>query len=270
MKNSRKPRNPAAGKSKATKPMTAVITGAGSGLGAATAKALAGRGTDLVICGRRRQRLEELAELLRREYGTKVLCTPADVRHENDVARVFEAAVHHFGRVDILINNAGGGLRATVAETDFKDWQQVQQTNVDGVFLCSRAAVRQMSSQAHTAHPTRLPRIRGRIITISSIAGRFSAPHYAAYCAAKHAVTGFMGSLRREVRKERIRCTTLHPARIDTEFFANYPRRPSRRQLLPPTVVARHIAAIAEGRRAARFGTRLCALGIRLRRMVFG
>ena len=107
--------------------------------------------------------------------------------------------------------------------------------NVSGVFLCTKEAVKRMKKY----------KIKGHIITVSSIAGLFSVPNYSAYCASKHAVTSFMKSIKWELRKYRIKTSTIYPGRINTEFFDIYSKRPSTRQMLNPEYIADYVLAIS-------------------------
>lgn len=213
-----------------------VVTGASSGIGAATAIAFARKGSKVVIAARRKDRLEKLQRYIQRFNGN---CLPvkADVANEKDVKSLFDKAEKEFGRVDILVNNAGRGLKAGLCDTSCDDWKSVLDTNLTGVFLCTREAVRRMLRQ----------RVRGHIITVSSIAGFYGAPNYAAYCASKHGVTGFKRSVWLELLRKGIKVNTVHPARVNTEFFKDYAKKPSKGQMLSSMDVADHIVAIAAG-----------------------
>lgn len=214
-----------------------VITGASSGIGKAAAVHFAREGAKVVLAARRKERLDELSEAITKRYGTESLAVQTDVTQEEQVSELFGRATQAFGRVDILMNNAGRGLKAKADEMEAADWDAVFSVNVRSVFLCSRAAMRIMKQQADG----------GRIITISSIAGKFAGPHYSAYCASKHAVTGFMKSLAWEGCGCKVRCNTIHPARIDTEFFDVYGKRPARSQMLGADDFADFIIATAKG-----------------------
>jgi len=214
----------------------AVISGASSGIGRAAAEALARKGAFVVLAGRRAERLEELARSIE-QYNPNCLAVPTDATKEDDVRRLFDQAEGRFGRVDLLVNSAGRGLKASIPDITFDQWHQVMAANLDTVFLCSQQAMRRMIGK----------QVRGCIITVGSIAGLYSVANFAAYCAAKHAVTGFMRSLRWEARRHGIRAHTIFPARVDTEFFADYAEKPSRNQLLAPSDIARVIVALAGG-----------------------
>ncbi len=212
-----------------------VITGASSGIGKAAALHFACEGAKVVLAARRKERLDELAGVITEKYSAQSLVVQTDVSDEVQVENLFAQAVETFGKVDILVNNAGRGLKSRVEEMHLEDWEAVFAVNVRSVFLCSRAAFRIMKQQKN-----------GHIITISSIAGKFAGPNYAAYCASKHAVTGFMKSLAWEGRGCGIKCNTIHPARVSTEFFDSYDKKPARSQMLGADDFADFILATAK------------------------
>ena len=211
-----------------------VVTGASSGIGRATAQAFARRGSRVVLVARRADRLTALAERLAEE-GATALPAPADVTDPAQVERVFSQTAEQFGPVQILINAAGSGLKRPIVEIEPAEWRAVIAANLDSVYLCSRQAMRQM-----IAH-----QVRGHILTVCSVAGLYGGPGYAAYCAAKHGVAGFMRSLRWEARKHRIRATTMYPARVNTEFFTDYTVKPQAREMLEPEDIADYLVALA-------------------------
>jgi NADP-dependent 3-hydroxy acid dehydrogenase YdfG len=157
----------------------AVVTGAGSGVGRATAVALGEAGLYVVLAGRRADRLAGTAALMPAE---STLAVEADVTDEASVESLFASAVQRFGRVDVLFNNAGAGAPAArIDEVSLSDWQAVVDVNLTGVFLCARAAFRVMVGQDPSG---------GRIINNGSISAHVPRPQAAAYTATKHAVSG--------------------------------------------------------------------------------
>lgn len=158
----------------------AVVTGAGSGVGRASAGALAMHGFAVVLAGRRMAELDETAAIIA-THGGEVIAVPTDITDEAQVDALFARAVSEFGRVDLLFNNAGLGAFGAIDETALETWRQVFEVNVTGAFLCTRAAVRQMKAQE--------PR-GGRIINNGSISAHVPRMHSAAYTASKHAVSG--------------------------------------------------------------------------------
>jgi NAD(P)-dependent dehydrogenase (short-subunit alcohol dehydrogenase family) len=217
-----------------------VITGASSGIGKAAAATFAKRGSKLVLAARRIDKLDQFRESIG-SADDNCICVQTDVTKEEQVIGLFDEALNKFGRIDILVNNAGRGLKSQVCDISCDDWHSVIETNLTGVFLCAREAVRRMKQNE----------TKGHIITVCSIAGLFGGPGYAAYCASKHGVAGFVRSLKWELRKDGIKVSTIYPARVDTEFFDIYKTRPSRRQMLSPQDIADYLAAIAS-RSAAR------------------
>ena len=163
----------------------AIVTGAGSGVGRASALALAGDGYIVALLGRRRTALEETAGKAGAER--RLLVIPTDVTVEGEVESAFAEVVERAGRLDVLFNNAGGNVRATPIESlSLADWQRVVAVNLTGMFMCAREAVRCMKSQE--------PR-GGRIINNGSVSAQAPRPHAVAYTATKHAVTGLTKSI---------------------------------------------------------------------------
>jgi NAD(P)-dependent dehydrogenase (short-subunit alcohol dehydrogenase family) len=165
----------------------ALVTGAGTGVGRAVAKALAREGCSLVLTGRRREPLEEVAqEIAQNNPEAQALVVPADVGNSASVEDLFGRIEQEFGRLDLLFNNAGTGAPAVpIEELPVEEWQKVVDANLTGAFLCSRQAFRLMKKQQ--------PR-GGRIINNGSISAHTPRPHTAPYTATKHAITGLTKS----------------------------------------------------------------------------
>jgi NAD(P)-dependent dehydrogenase (short-subunit alcohol dehydrogenase family) len=160
----------------------AMVTGAGSGVGRAVAKAMSAAGYSVVLTGRRRDALEETASALAAES----LAVPADVGDPASVKALFAQTKDRFGRLDVLFNNAGIGLPAVpIEDLTFEQWQSIVGANLTGAFLCTQEAVRLMKAQT--------PR-GGRIINNGSISADRPRPHSAPYTATKHAITGLTKS----------------------------------------------------------------------------
>ncbi len=194
-----------------------VITGASSGIGAATASALARRGARLCLLARAGDKLAAVAEAASAQGAADVMWQACDIRDEAAINAAFTAAHERFGRIDALINCAGLSLNGAVNGYALDDWRTVIETNLTGTFLCSRAVLPLMLAQA--ASP-----LRGQIINLSSGAGRNGIKHMAAYCAAKFGVIGFTESLAHEVRNDDIRVAVVLPASTATNF-SNTARR---------------------------------------------
>jgi len=216
---------------------TIILTGASSGLGEALAYQLAKENCNLVLAARRIKKLKAIKkELGKKHKKTKVLLVKTDISKEKDVKTLFKKAKKEFGKIDILINNAGRGLNSEIQKISKKEWDSVIGTNLTGVFLCSKEAIKDMLKK----------NTKGHIITIGSIAGIYGAPKYSAYCASKHGVAGLKRSLMLEVWKKGIKISTLYPARINTEFFKEYTKKPTSKQMLNPKDVAEYIVIIAK------------------------
>jgi NAD(P)-dependent dehydrogenase (short-subunit alcohol dehydrogenase family) len=181
----------------------AVVTGAGSGIGRAVARALLDAGWSVVAAGRRAARLEETLG------AGDGLAVPTDVSDPGAVDALFAAARERYGRVDLLFNNAGIGVTAPVAELSVEDWRRVVDTNLTGAFLCARAAFRVMAAQD--------PR-GGRIVNNGSISAYVPRPHSIAYTATKHAVTGLTRSLSLDGREFGIACGQIDIGNAATDM----------------------------------------------------
>ncbi len=211
-----------------------VITGASSGIGKAAAIAFAQTGARLVLVARRKEKLHELEAYLA-SFKPQCISVQADVTREEEVKHLFDEVERVLGGTDILINNAGRGLEAELCDISYDEWLSVLNTNLTSVFLCSREAVKQMIRKG----------IQGHIITVSSTSGLFGVPAYGAYCASKHGVTGFKRSIRWDLRKHKIKVSTIHPANVETEFFSTLKTTPKRRDMLTAQDIANHLVAIA-------------------------
>lgn len=175
---------------------TIVITGAGSGIGRATAMAFAARGDRVVLAGRRAEALAETRALL--ADPALGLAVPTDVTDEAAVAQLFEATASAFGRVDVLFNNAGAfGAGGSVDLVDPAAWRHLVEVNLTGSFLCAAEAFRRMKAQAPQG---------GRIINNGSISAHHPRPFSAAYTATKHAITGLTKSISLDGRTFGITC----------------------------------------------------------------
>ena len=186
----------------------AIITGGSAGIGRATALALGRLGVRLCLLGRSAERLGQAAEAARAAGATEVAVYPGDLRNESEVCATVAAIIARFGRIDILINNAGLSLNGEVDGYALADWQTVIETNLTGPFLLCREVVPTMKRQRG-----------GQIINISSGAGRNGIRNMAAYCASKFGLIGFTESLGHEVRPWDIRVSALLPGSVATDFF---------------------------------------------------
>jgi NAD(P)-dependent dehydrogenase (short-subunit alcohol dehydrogenase family) len=190
---------------------TALITGAGSGIGRATALALAEKGWRLALLGRREEALRETAALSGLTPDD-LLVLPTDVGDEGAVEAAFDMVAGYFGRLDLLFNNAGGGAPPVpIDELPVAHWNRVVAVNLTGAFLCARAAFRLMKAQD--------PR-GGRIINNGSISAHAPRPNSAPYTATKHAITGLTKSLALDGRAFDIACGQIDIGNAATDLTA--------------------------------------------------
>lgn len=184
----------------------ALITGASAGIGRAVARALAGEGASLVLTARRAERLDALVEEAA-ALGVRAIAVTGDAREESTAKAVTAAALDAFGRIDILINNAGVGNYKQLVETSLADYVEMMDANVRSTFLFSRHVV-----------PSMIERRSGLVLMISSMAGVYGFPGEAAYCATKFAQVGFAQGLDKELRPHGIKVGTICPGGVKTEF----------------------------------------------------
>jgi NADP-dependent 3-hydroxy acid dehydrogenase YdfG len=184
----------------------ALITGASSGIGAATAVALAEAGAKVAIAARRRDRLDALAARLR-TLGADPLVLEADLLDEHAAQRIVADTEARYGRLDILVNNAGVMYLEPVAEADLGRWRRMLELNVLSLIASTQAALHGMRA-----------RRSGDIVNISSVAGRIANPNGAAYSATKFGVVAFSEALRREVCKDGVRISIVEPGVVATEL----------------------------------------------------
>lgn len=187
---------------------TALITGGGSGIGRATALALAADNWQVVITGRTQARLQETVALA--PAGPEIVCVAADVTLPDQVASLFDGVSQRFGRLDVLFNNAGSFAPAVAFEDiPFEVWRSVVDVNLTGSFLCAQAAIRLMKAQ----HPR-----GGRIINNGSISAHTPRPHSAPYTATKHAITGLTKSIALDGRAFDIACSQIDIGNAATDM----------------------------------------------------
>ena len=185
--------------------MIAIVTGGSKGIGFAIARALLDRTFQVTIGARREEELKRAAREL--GAGDNLHCVNCDVREPADAQLLVDETTRRFGGVDVLVNNAGVGIFADVAEMSVEQWRQVLQTNLDGVFFCTRAALPEMRRRGG-----------GFIVNISSLAGKNAFPGGAAYCASKAALNHFSEALMQEVRHDNIRVSYVMPGSVSTGF----------------------------------------------------
>jgi NAD(P)-dependent dehydrogenase (short-subunit alcohol dehydrogenase family) len=187
----------------------AVITGGGTGIGKAIGKAFAEEGCDLVLAARNAERLNESASEIE-ALGVKTVAVPTDVANESDVIALFQKAMVEFGRVDLLVNNAGVIAGDPIEELSLEKWRAVFSVNVDGLMMCTREAFKIMKPQGG-----------GRIINIGSVAADRPREWSAPYTSSKHAVTGLTKSTALDGREYGISCGQLNPGNTWVERRAD-------------------------------------------------
>ncbi|GAA0709003.1 SDR family NAD(P)-dependent oxidoreductase [Dokdonella soli] len=184
----------------------ALVTGASSGIGEATAVALAEAGARVAIAARRRDRLDELANRLRK-LGAEPLVLEADLLDEHEAQRIVAETEARYGRLDILVNNAGVMYLEPVADADLGRWRRMLELNVLSLIASTQAALRGMRARGS-----------GDIVNIASTAGRVANPNGAGYSATKFGVVAFSEALRREVHRDGVRVSVVEPGAVATEL----------------------------------------------------
>jgi short-subunit dehydrogenase len=185
------------------------ITGASSGIGEATAYAFANEGAKLILSARREE------ELLRVKKATRlpnadVFILPIDVEKAEEIERKAQQAIQHFGRIDVLFNNAGISQRSSVEETEMAVYQKIMNLNFFGVVALTKAVL-----------PTMRKQKSGHIAVTSSLSGKLATPMRSGYCASKHALHGFFDALRSEVYQDNIGVTLICPGYVRTNISLN-------------------------------------------------
>jgi len=199
----------------------AVITGASRGIGLAIAQALAAAGCQVALAAR----FGDARQMRARQQELGAFAQSCDVRDERSVSAFFAAVNERFGRVDVLVNNAGiGGPSRNVARLSTADWREIIETNLTGMFLCTRAALPLMKRGAS-------------IVNNLSVSAKGVFPGMSAYNASKHGAAGFTNTLREELRGQGIRVIGLYPGATDTAIWEQFwPGAPRRRMISPETI----------------------------------
>ena len=213
----------------------ALITGAGSGIGKATALAFAQAGIHLALVGRTASKLQAVAESAA-TYGVKALIYPVDLAQVEQVREKISAIAAEIP-IDILINNAGMGYTGGLLDTPLADWQRVIDLNLTSVFQCTQATL-----------PGMRQRQRGTIINVASIAGHQVFPNWGAYCVSKFGLVGLSKALAVEERPHGIRVVTFSPGAVNTEIWDTETVQADfdRSQMLTPETVAQTILYAAQ------------------------
>jgi NADP-dependent 3-hydroxy acid dehydrogenase YdfG len=205
----------------------ALITGASSGIGAATARRLAADGASVVLVARRRDRLEALADEID-HAGGNALVVEANITDRAQAETAIQQTIDRFGRLDILVNNAGLMLLGPVVGADAEEWDRMIAINVQGLLYATRAALPHLLRAADDG-----PRRVADIVNISSIAGRVAWKGYGVYSLTKFGVNGFTESLRQEVTQRHVRVGVLEPGGVETEL-GSHNKAEIRKEMIEP------------------------------------
>lgn len=184
----------------------AIVTGASAGIGEASAKALAAEGAALVVTARREDRLKKLVGEIN-ALGTRAVYVTGDASEEETAKKTIQAAIDNFGRIDILLNNAGMGIYKDLVDTSLQDYDQMMNINMRSGFLFTRYTVPHMIKQGD-----------GIVLMLSSMAGVYGFAGEAVYCSTKFAQVGFAQALDRELRAKGIKVGVICPGGVKTEF----------------------------------------------------
>jgi 3-oxoacyl-[acyl-carrier protein] reductase len=186
------------------KDKVAIITGGGRGIGKALALGFANQGAHIVVAARTESEVISVAEKVR-EFGRESLGIVCDISDENQVKNLVDATIHKFGRVDVLINNAGIGSMRPVYATALESFEKVLKVNLTGTFLCTKHVWQPMKNSGG-----------GSIINVSSLGGLVGYPMLSAYCASKWGQIGFTKACAEEGKKDNIRVNAIAPGKADT------------------------------------------------------
>jgi hypothetical protein len=216
---------------------TAIVTGASSGIGRETVRVLAREGADVALAARREERLREVADEVAAAHDTETLVLPTDVRDEDAVADLVDATAAQFGSIDVVVLNAGLARGSDVEEMSTEEYRAMQDTNTDGVFFLTRAA---------------LPYVReseGHLVYVGSFAGEYPRPYNPVYAATKWWVRGFAKSVSAQVGDTDVGVSIVNPAAVRTAFDVDGKSMADRYdpgEVVEPAEVAEAIAFAAE------------------------
>lgn len=232
------------------KDKVAFVTGGGRGIGRETCILLAKQGAKIAVFSNDPAESHDTAHYIKGEIGIEALALVGDVRHEVDVNKAILEAKEKLGSIDILINNAGVMLLKPFQDTSVEEWDFMQDVNIRGVFLCSKAVV-----------PDMLKKGSGVIINVSSIWGTKGGPDRSAYITSKYAVIGFSKALGEELKPHKIRVNAVCPGPVDTMMMADLAPDVNKDNWLHPIDLAHVIADLCLPKMRAVTGTAIEAFG---------
>lgn len=189
------------------KEKTIVITGASSGIGAASCIEFASKGANIALVARRKNRLEEMQKTLEK-FNVKTLVCQCDVSQKQEVEKMSEEVLNVFGKIDVLVNNAGFAIYGKVADLAVEEIEAQMTTNYLGMVYCTKKFL-----------PKMLEQNSGHIVNVASVAASMGIPGIASYCASKFAMLGFSEGLRHELHGTKVGVTVVSPIMVKTDFF---------------------------------------------------
>ncbi len=213
----------------------AIVTGGTKGIGLSIAEAMADAGAHVVVSARTEADVDSTADALSDRGSGGTLGHVCDVRSAEDCQALIDAAVERFGRLDVLVNNAGVGRYKPVQEMSLEDWHVQIETNLNGVFYCSKAAIPHLSATGD-----------GWIVNIGSLAGKNTFSGGAAYNASKFGLVGFSEAMMLDIRHDDVRVSLVMPGSVDTHFSGRNPDENPRDWAQKPEDVARAVMSLFE------------------------
>jgi NAD(P)-dependent dehydrogenase (short-subunit alcohol dehydrogenase family) len=210
-----------------------VITGSGSGIGRATALSFAEQGATIVVCGRRLSSLNETVQQIEQKQGI-AWAIPVDVTNWVQVKNMTDTILQRFGKIDIIVNNAGIIDVKPIVQMTEKEWENIIDINLKGVFLCCKAVI-----------PSMVTANQGIIINISSILGKNGIAYHGAYCASKFGVIGLTESLADELKENNIRVFAVCPGSTNTELHRKAVGDEIAKFAMPPQTIAETILGLS-------------------------
>jgi 3-oxoacyl-[acyl-carrier protein] reductase len=219
----------------------AIVTGASRGIGKAIAQLFAQQGMSVVICSRDENQTRKAAVEIQKNTGVFVVPIQADVRNHSDVDRLVQLTLNEFGKIDVLVNNAGVAVVKSLVDTTDHEYDRVVDTNLKGVFFCCKAVLPHMIKQKS-----------GQIINISSGAGKTGFADLSVYCASKFGVIGLTESLAEEASPYGIKVFSVCPGAVATqmqrEFMSDEEFEKRKNQMIQPEEVAQKVLQLVKGK----------------------